>query len=409
MSPRSDAPLLGSRQATRTLALITALVSLGALSMSLYVPSLPAIQREFAVGPDAVQRTLTFFLIGFAGAQLVIGPASDAFGRRPVLLVGLFAYAGAGVFCAMAPDILSLTLARFVQGFTACVGPVVGRAVVRDLFEGPAAARAFGLVGTAIAIVPALGPILGGAIQARLGWEAAFLTLAAIGAALAGISVLRLRETIATRNADAMRPGRLVAIYWGLLRNRLFLGHAVAGGFLFGGFFAYFSDAPFLFIDELGIAPDVFGFLMVFTVGGYASGAFLSGRLVGRWGARRVILTGTACSLAAAMLLIALSGTLSVPRVIAPMCLFTLGFGLTLPASLAGALGPFPRVAGSASAMLGFIQMSAASLSSLMVQPLYDGTATPLGFVVLGMSATAFLGYLLLVRGLAPAGREAAR
>lgn len=399
MSPAPvDTVSAGRAGKARTLALITALVSLGALSMSLYVPSLPAIQREFAVGPDAVQRTLTLFLAGFAGAQLVIGPLSDALGRRPVLLGGLVAYAMAGVICALAPDILSLSLARFVQGFTACVGPVVGRAVVRDLFEGEAAARAFGMVGTALALVPALAPMLGGIIQARLGWEAAFLTLATVGVGLFGISFLRLRETIPARLPGAMRPGRLIAIYWELLRNPQYLGHAMAGAFVFGGFFGYFADAPFLFIGELSITADVFGFLMVFTVIGYAVGSFTAGRLVPRVGSRPLILTGTGCAVVGAMLLIAFSGELSIARVIAPMCLYTLGFGLTMPGSMAGALGPFPRVAGSASAMLGFIQMGAAGLSSLLVQPIYDGTATPLGFVVLGMSLTAFFGYAILTR-----------
>lgn len=386
-------------RSTPALALITALVALGALSTSLYTPSLPAIAEDFGATSGAVQRTLTTFLIGFAGAQLVIGPLSDAFGRRPVLLIGLVAYAGAGVFCALATTVDQLMLGRFLQGFAACAGPVVGRAIVRDLYEGPAAARAFSAVGTALAVVPALAPILGGAIQAHLGWEAAFLALAGIGLTLLGMSLLKLHETIAERRPDALNPLRLARIYGELLRNRIYMGHALAGGFVFGGFFGYFADAPFLFIGELGIAPDVFGLLMIFTVGGYASGSFLSGRLAGRWRRRRIILTGTGISVCGAVLLLVFSGELSVARVIGPMCVYTLGFGLTLPACFAGALAPFPRVAGSASAMLGFLQMSGAGAASLLVQPLYDGTAATLGIVVLGMSGGAFFSYLVLARG----------
>mgnify|MGYP003700531827 CR=1 FL=1 len=399
------------RQSRFTLALVTALVSMGVLSISLYVPSLPAIRAEFAVGPDAVQRTLTFFLVGFAGAQLVIGPLSDRFGRRPVLLGGLIGYMAAGLLCAMAPDILSLTIGRFLQGFAACVGPVVGRAVVRDLFEGPAAGRAFGLIGTALAVVPALAPILGGVIQTRLGWEAAFLTLAAVGLALFAICMRRLDETIRERLPNAMEPARLLTIYGGLIRNRYYVGHAMAGGFVFGGFFGYMTDAPFLFIEELQVPPDLFGFLLVFTVAGYASGSYTSGRLAGVLPGRHIILAGTGIAVAAALMLLAFSEELSLARVIGPMTLYALGFGLTLPASLAGALGPFPRVAGSASALLGFIQMAAAGASSAIVQPLYDGTARSLGLVVLGMSVTALVGYAVLTHGRTPAeaDRESAR
>ncbi|MEQ8602845.1 MAG: multidrug effflux MFS transporter [Marivibrio sp.] len=391
--------LRSADRATPALSLITALVALGALSTSLYTPSLPAIGADFGASSAAVQRTLTSFLVGFAGAQLVIGPLSDAFGRRPVLLVGLAAYVGAGIFCALATTVEQLTLGRFFQGFAACAGPVVGRAIVRDLFEGAAAARAFSAVGTALAVVPALAPILGGAIQAQLGWEAAFLALAAIGLALLGLSSLKLHETIAERRPDALNPARLVRIYADLLRNRVYMGHALAGGLVFGGFFGYFADAPFLFIGELGIAPDVFGLLMVFTVGGYAGGSYLSGRLAGRWPRRRVILTGTGISVLGALLLIGFSGDLTVARVIGPMCVYTLGFGLTLPASFAGALAPFPRVAGSASAMLGFVQMAGAGAASVAVQPLYDGGALTLGYVVLAMSAAAFLAHAVLARG----------
>jgi DHA1 family bicyclomycin/chloramphenicol resistance-like MFS transporter len=190
----------------------------------------------------------------------------------------------------------------------------------------------------------------------------------------------------------------LVGIYATLFRNGPFMGHAMAGGFTFGGFFAYFSDAPFLFIDVLGIAPDIFGLLMIFTVTGYASGSYLSGRLVRRLTPRRLILIGTGVSVTASLLLLIMADQLSLARVIGPMTLYTFGFGLTLPASLAGALAPFPRAAGSASALLGFIQMAAGGVASLAVQPLYDGTASSLGLVVLGMSGAAFLGHAVLAR-----------
>ncbi len=386
-----------------TLALVTSLVALGPLSMSLYVPSMPAIQAEFGVDAAAVQSTLTLFLLGFAVAQLFIGPLSDKLGRRPVLIGGLVAYIASSVLCALAPDVFWLTVARFAQGFAGCAGPVVGRAIVRDLFDREAAARAFSVVGTAVALAPALGPMVGGVIQTGLGWEAAFVTLAGIGVLLGLLAYRRFGETIPQKLPDALSPFRLVQIYVGLLRNRFYLGHALAVSLVFGGYFAYVSDVPFLFIEELGIGPDVFGFLMIFTVAGFALGTFLSGRLIGRVAPRLLILAGCTLALCAAIGVILSAGELSVVRLVVPMTVYMFAFGLVMPPSMSGALGPFPRVAGSASAMLGFIQMGSAGFASVLVQPLFDGTARPLGFVVAGMSGAGLLAYLLLARGQMPA------
>lgn len=384
--------------ATRTLLLVTALVSMGVLSMAMYTPSLPAIRAEFGVREADVQLTLTLFLVGFSSAQLLFGPVSDRFGRKPVLLGGLALYAVASILCALAAGIFELQAGRLLQGFAACVGPVVGRAVVRDLFDGPEAAKAFSLIGTVLAVVPALAPIIGGIIQTRFGWEAAFWALTIAGVVLLVVTHAALPETIRERNPHALQPVRLLRIYRDLLSNGHFMGHALTTGLIFSGFFAYFTDAPFLFIGELGLSADLFGFLLVFTVIGYAVGNFTAGRMAGRMASRTQILIATGFCVTGAVLLLALSGTLSVPRVIGPMCIYALGFGFCLPACMAEALRPFPRVAGSASAVLGFFQFGCAGLTSALVQPLYDGTAASLGFIVLGASGLALIQYLTLVR-----------
>lgn len=385
------------------LALITALVAMGVASMALYVPSLPAIQAEFGVAATDTQLTLTLFFLGFSGAQLIFGPLSDRFGRRPVLLVGLVIYGVISLACAFAWGIEALQTGRFLQGFAACIGPVVGRAVVRDMVDGASAAGAFAVLGMALALVPALAPVLGGLIQMHIGWRANFLLLALFAVVLFILCSFKLKESNAETLPDALSPGRLVRIYAHLLRSPYFMGQVIVSGLAFAGFFAYFTQAPFLFIGELGLEADTFGYLMIFTVMGYATGSALSGKFVPRIGARKSVLIGCGFCLSGALLLLLYSGELTLVRAIAPMCVYTIGFGLVIPGSMAEALRPFPRVAGSASAVLGFVQFLCAALTSLIAQYLYDGTTFLLALAILGVAITALTQFLILTRKGPPA------
>jgi DHA1 family bicyclomycin/chloramphenicol resistance-like MFS transporter len=209
---------MASRIAPGFLVLVTSLVAMGVASMALYVPSLPAIQAEFGVLPSDTQLTLTLFFLGFSGGQLLFGPLSDRFGRRPVLLVGLSLYMVISLSCAFATSIEVLQVGRFLQGFVACVGPVVGRAVVRDAFSGKAAAAAFSVLGTALAVVPAVAPILGGQIQTHIGWRSSFYLLAALSLILLIVCAYRLTESLVQKNPDAIKPVRLIQIYARLYR-----------------------------------------------------------------------------------------------------------------------------------------------------------------------------------------------
>ncbi len=376
------------------ISLLTALVGIGPLSISFYIPSLPAIGVALEASPAAVQATITWYLVGFASAQLFLGPLSDMVGRLPVLFAGLVAYALASVACAMAPSIEILWAARLAQGAAACAGPVLGRAIVRDLFDGPAMVRAFSFIGTAIALAPAVGPMAGGFIQVWLGWQANFLVLALFAATLIAVSRLRLRETHHDRLADALRPGRLARIYRDLLVNRRFMGNVVPGVGTFAGLLTFTASAPYLFVREMGLGADTFGLLTLFHVTGYAAGAFASGRLVGRFGGRNLVLAGLVLSASAGAAIVALSGSLSVVRVIAPFTVFTFGFGLLLPSSMAAALQPFPRVAGSASAMMGFLQFTASATTSLLAAVVYDASARPLGLFICGTTLASLALYL---------------
>lgn len=386
------------RQDRGILFLVTALAGISALSMSIYTPSMPSIAAEFRADAGTVQRTLTLFLAGIAGAQLILGPISDRLGRKPVLIIGLGAYIAASLLCAFAPTIEALQTGRFLQGFAACSGPVVARAIVRDTFDGPDAARAFSIVATAIAVVPAMAPVLGGYIEALLGWVWVFIALASIGTLLLILGAASFRESLEERNLEALAVGDLARNYCNLLKNRHFMANTLAGSLTYAGLFAYVTQAPFLFVDRLGVSPDRFGWLLAISVVAYAAGSYLSGRLANRLPPNVIVGAGLGVAGAGAVLLLLLAGELTLVRTIGPMCVFALGFGLVLPATIAQAMQPFPRIAGSASAMIGCLQMGAAGLASLLV-PLFDPTTTHgIGWIATGCIAVAGAYYAFGVR-----------
>ncbi len=381
-----------------TIALLTTLVTLGPMTISFYVPSMPAIAAALGTTTEAVQATMTTYLAGFAGAQVVYGPLSDRFGRRPVLLAGLTIYIAASALCATAASAEQLLLARFLQGFGACCGPVIGRAVVRDLFDGEAMARAFSIIGTAVAVGPAVAPMIGGLVQEAFGWEASFLTIAAIGLSVLVLVAALLPESNTDPNPAAVRPRTVARNYLALLRNKPFMGYVLVSALIFSGVFAYHATSAFLFIGELGLSPSEFALIAFVTVPAYALGNFLSGRLRRRMRGRRLIGIGLILAIAGAAMVEMLSGALTLTRVLAPMMCYFFGFGMLLPHAIAGALQPFPRIAGSASATMGATQMTVGALSSVAAAWAYeDAGAGPLGWVLFGLALLAALVFFFMV------------
>ncbi|GAB4355698.1 MAG: multidrug effflux MFS transporter [Gammaproteobacteria bacterium] len=382
--------------------LLTLLVALGVFSVTLYVPSMPAITRDFAVPAGEVQLTLGLFLLGFAIAQLGIGPLSDRFGRRPVLLAGLALYIAVSLLCALAASVEGLQWGRFLQGMAACSGPVVARAIVRDRFHGLEAVRTFAFIGTALALAPAVAPILGGFVEEAAGWRTNFAVLAAFGALLFVLASRRLPESHTPTADHALHPGRLIQNYLAILGNRVFLGNVLAGSLIFGGMFTYNTLAPYLFIEQLGARPHQYGYLMLFTVSAYATGSFLSGRLRRRVTPRRLVLLGTGSATTGGLILLLLSDELGFVRVVAPMMAFLFGLGLILPPTIAEAMHPFPRRAGAASALMGFLQMLFGALATFVAQAVFSGSARELGWITFLLGGGALMIYTAL------AGRDPA-
>lgn len=380
--------------------LLTMLVGLGPISTDLYLPSLPSLKDALNASTSAVQWTLSAFMIGFGVSQLLYGAISDRFGRRPAILGGLVLYVAATIGCALALSIDQLIAARLAQAIGACCGPVVARAVVRDVYPPDRGARVMAYMGAAMALAPAIGPILGGQLHDLFGWRSNFAVLALFGTVgLVGI-LLILPETNQHKDPTATSPARILRNWAALIRHRLYIGYVLTIGTVFAGLFSFISGSSFVLIDFLGVEPASFGFYFAVIVGGYIAGSLTSGRLSARLGIPALALTGAILTAAAgaAMLGLALLDVRSVAAVIAPQTLYMVGVGMVIPNAMAGAVGPFPRMAGAASALLGFVQMTLGAGAGAVVGELLTSSALPMAAAVAlgGMGALASVVFLVL-------------
>jgi DHA1 family bicyclomycin/chloramphenicol resistance-like MFS transporter len=380
--------------------LITALVAVGTLSTSLYAPSMPTLVAEFGTTTDRVKLTLTVFLAGFAAGQLVYGPLSDRFGRRGVLMGGLLVYCLGNLACVAATGLETMLAGRFLQALGACAGTVLGRAVVRDVHGREGTARILAWIAAAMAISPALGPTVGGHLHVWFGWRANFVLLTAVSVLLLASVWLFLRETNPAPEPEATDWTRLLRSFALLLGDRCFLGWLLCGSLIYAGLYVYIAIAPFLFIDRLGFRPDEFGLLTIFTTSCYLLGTLAAGRLARRVGLRRLMLVGCGAALAGGLLMLGLAFvTLSTPSVLGPMMLFSFGMGITLPSALAGGMLPFPKSAGTASALLGAAQQSLAAASTFAAAALPQYSAVSMGGLIAALALGALLARVFLVDG----------
>lgn len=379
--------------------LLTGLVAFQAISTDLYLASLPTLQRVFATDEASVQLTLSIFLLGSALMQLAYGPISDRFGRRPVLRFAIALYVLSSLACAFAPSIEALILFRLLQAIGSCAGVTLGRAVARDLYAPTVAARVLAYMASAMAIAPIIGPMLGSWMTVALGWQANFLFLAGFGAlCLVGLYTL-LDESNLRRDPTATAPRRILANYAHLLGDRVYLGYALAVTLSYCGIFSFISGSSFTLIGVLGLPTQYFGFCFGAAAAGYSAGALMAGRLIQRFGIRGMVTAGTLLSAAFGLLGAALAwaGIETVAAVLLPFIVVMIGIGLVLPAAIAGAIGPFPQMAGAASAMVGFLQLGVAAAVGIGVGHLLDGTTRPMMTAVAAVTLADLLLFWLLV------------
>lgn len=385
--------------------LLTTLVALGPLSTDLYLPALPTLAQAFATDAARVQLTLSVFLAGFAVAQLFYGPLSDRYGRRPIMLFGLVLYLVSSVACMLATSIDALILARFFQALGACAGPVLGRAIVRDVYGPVQAARVLAYISGAMAIAPMIGPLLGGWLTVWFGWRANFAALSLFSAVQVAATFLLLGESNAHRDPGATRPRQILGNFGELLSARLYLGYLLCFSFSYAALFSFISGSSFVLIELYGLSPQWYGASFGFVVTGYISGTMASGKLTLRLGPPRMVLMGALLGTAAGTLMAALAllEVHSVWAILLPMFAFMVATGLVMPNAIGGALAPYPKMAGSASALMGFVQMSLSAGVGIAVGHAYAGTAIPMAGAIALCGWMVLASYFLLVRRSVPA------
>ncbi|HEY8565504.1 MAG TPA: multidrug effflux MFS transporter [Beijerinckiaceae bacterium] len=377
---------------TTVLALLTALAP---LSTDMYLPSLPAIARDLGATTSGTQLTLSIFLVGLVVGQFLYGPISDRFGRRPALIFGLCLFTLASAICAAASSIEVLVIARFVQALGASGPIVLGRAVVRDLYEGPRAGRELSRMGSILGLVPAIAPVLGGVLESAFGWRATFAAIILFGIALLAVVAPALPETLRARATTPLSFLAILRGYRELWADRAYRIPVLLAATGYAGLFAFISGSSFALQSFYGLDPFLYGLSFGFAVLGFIAGTLIAQRLVPRLGLEGVVGVGIWCFLVGGLAMVALVA-LRVPSSLAitgPMLIYAMGHGLVLPQSQALALMPFPDRAGAASSLLGICQMTGAASIGALVGAIVETSplALPIVIAVLALIAFAIL------------------
>lgn len=372
------------------------------LAVTIFLPSLPAIARSFDVAYGTAQLTLSVYLFAFAFAQLAVGPLSDSVGRRPVLLASLVVFTIGSICCALSPTIETLIASRLIQACGACGGVVLGRAIVRDSRSGPEVMRSMGYMASAMALAPALSPLLGGQLLGHFGWQGSFWFTAAVGLAMLVAAWHVLGETApkaAPRTTGVVRD--YIDGFRVVLRGRRFVGLMIAATCASSGFNVFFSGGPILLIQVMGVAAELFGWFTLAWAGNFVVGSLVSSRLQGRVNSLLLIPIGQGILTlgAVVMMATALLGFITPLALIVPLMLMGWGNGLNMPNAMANALASVPanRV-GAASALMGFVQMIAAALLTLLIGYLPHTTQWNIGLGVAVTGIVGLVGWWTLVR-----------
>jgi DHA1 family bicyclomycin/chloramphenicol resistance-like MFS transporter len=360
--------------------ILATLLGIQPVTTDLYLPALPALTGSFLAPMSQAQLTLSALLLAFGVSQLVWGPLSDRFGRRPILLCGLAAYLVAAIGSALAPSMLLLIVWRTMQG--AAMGAVVmcARALVRDLYLPQDGARIMSKGLTGLGALACISAPVGGLLAEYHGWRAALLAVAVFGAAALALVALRFKETLVAKNLQALEPATLLKTWKNILGNPTFLAFSVLSAASYGGLFTFLASSSFVFITLLGLSKTQFGMVMFFTSISYVSGTFLCRRLLLRFNVQQTIGIAGFISLGGGTLMgtMAWAGVVNVWAIMLPLGLFMVGHGIHQPCGQSGAIGPFPKSAGAASAMNGFFMMVVAFGIGSWLGTRMDGTVLPL-------------------------------
>ena len=376
------------------LALVTAIAP---AALHVLVPAFPLLATDFDAAPAGVQLVLTLFLIGIATGQLVYGPVSDRFGRRPVLIAGLALFLVGTVLCGVAWSLPTLIIGRTLQALGGCAGMVLGRAIVRDVYDRERSASALATIMMVMSLAPSLSPAIGAYLAEWGGWRADFVLLGMVGAGILIVIALKLEET------HTPAPVNLVGMIGSfilLLRSPAFLSVACATAFTSASWFTFLASAPYLLAELLHEPPSTYGLMILVPMAGYILGNAAVVRLSALLGSVRLFILGLALSLASGvMLALWCLGGLTPWALFVPMAISSVGNGMSQPPGVAAGLSVYPRIAGAASGLLGFTQMTIAALGTLLLGLLPRDNVVAMVAVVGASLALAFLFGLLTLRG----------
>lgn len=392
MTSTSAAPLQGERY-YRLALILGALTAIGPLAIDMYLPALPTIAREFATSAASVQASLAAYYIGIAIGQAFYGPLSDRVGRKPALYLGLGIFLLSSIGCARATSVPMLVAFRFLQALGGCAPIVVPRAVVRDYFDQHGSVRMLSLLMLVMGLAPILAPLIGGQLLINFGWRSVFWLLTTYAATLLTLVLVFLPESLPAERRRRQPLGVILATYGQLLRDRVYMGHALAGALIFSGLLAYIAGSPFVFIEIFHVPPERFGLFFGTNALGIVAGSQINRWLASRMDPHRIVRTTLVVASSAGLVLLfdAWSGFGGFPGILVPLFCFISSHGFILPTTTALAMAPHGRVAGSASALLGTLQFVLGSASGSLVGAFANGTAVPLAAVIAGCGLTAFL------------------
>jgi len=380
--------------------LLGGLGALGPFSIDTYFPSFPAMALHFGVSEAQVQLTLSVYLTALAVMTLAHGPLSDAYGRRPVIVGALLLYTLTAVACALAPSFALLLAARALQGLAGGAGMIVGRAIVRDLFDGPRAQQLMAQMTMVVGLAPAIAPVIGGYLDAALGWRASFVLLALLGAGLLAGSLLMLPETLGRADRRPLRPASLARAYAGVARDPGFQALAASLALGFGGFLVYVASAADFVPHVLGLGATQYGWLFVPIVVGLIGGSAVASRAAERVRPGVLVGVGMTVMTCGAVLNVALNAlpVPAVPWLVVPLAVYTFGLALLAPAVTLFALDLYPHRLGLAASVQAFVQtMAFALISSVLVPRLY-GSGPAHAATMLALLTGAAAGWFTFLR-----------
>lgn len=398
MTPRTSRPEVPATPAAPTgrrylqlVLVLGALIALGPLTIDMYLPAFPELSAELGASDSATQLTLTGMLAGLAFGQLLIGPLSDAVGRKRPLLAGLATHAVASVLAALAPTIYVLAGVRVLQGFAGAAISVVAMATVRDLFSGYAVARLMSRLMLVIGLAPILAPSLGGVILEWTTWRGIFAVLAATALVLIVVALLGLRESLPVERRRPLNLRSTLRTYRSLLGDGSFVALVLIGGLMMSAMFAYVAGSSFVLQDGYGLDELSFGLVFGANAAGLTVFSQLNPVLIRRWGVVNVLSAAMLVGLSAAALLVVagLTGAGGLLGVLLPLGVVVASVGLSLPNTPALALSRHGEAAGTAAALLGAVQFGIGALVAPMVGMFGSTNAAPMGAIMVAVTALA--------------------